>query len=217
VKRVGAEIADEPIVRNALLGTYTNFVNLLDLCAIAVPGGARQDGLPFGVSLVAAAGADRSLLPLAAHWHGEDVASGERPDTVSLAVVGAHLSGEPLNHQLVALGARLSQTIDTAPGYRLYALPDTEPAKPGLVGGGPADGPGIELEIWELPIESFGRLVASVPPPLAIGTVTLADGRTVKGFLCEADAVADARDITAHGGWRAWRASLGLAGSAPAG
>jgi allophanate hydrolase len=211
------EIADEPIVRNALLGTYTNFVNLLDLCAVAVPGGAREDGLPFGVSLVAAAGADRSLLALAAHWQGEDVASGDRTDTVSLAVVGAHLSGEPLNHQLVALGARLSQTIHTAPGYRLYALPDTQPAKPGLVGGGPVDGPGIELEIWELSIESFGRLVAGVQPPLVIGTVSLADGRSVKGFLCEADAVSDARDITAYGGWRAWRASLGPVGSAPAG
>jgi allophanate hydrolase len=212
-----AEIADEPIVRNALLGTYTNFVNLLDLCAVAVPGGAREDGGPFGVSLVAPAGADRSLLTLAAHWCGEDVAGEDRTNAVELAVVGAHLSGEPLNHQLVALGARLVETIATGPGYRLYALPDTQPAKPGLVGGGPADGPGIELEIWELSIEGFGRLVAGVPPPLVIGTVTLADGRTVKGFLCEADAVAGARDITAHGGWRAYRATLGLAGSAPVG
>jgi allophanate hydrolase len=212
-----AEIADEPIVRNALLGTYTNFVNLLDLCAVAVPGATREDGLPFGVSLVAPAGADRSLLTLAAHWRGEDVASADRTDTVSLAVVGAHLSGEPLNHQLVALGARLAETVATAPGYRLYALPDVEPAKPGLVGGGPADRPGIELEVWELSVEAFGRLVAGVPPPLVIGTVVLADGRTVKGFLCEADAVAGARDITAYGGWRAYRASLGLTGSAAVG
>lgn len=203
-----AEIADEPIARNALLGTYTNFVNLLDLCAVAVPGDAREDGAPFGVSLIAPAGADRSLLTLAAHWCGEHVADDARRDTVRLAVVGAHLSGEPLNHELVALGARLVETIATAPGYRLYALPGTQPAKPGLVGGGPAAGPGIELEIWELSIEAFGRLVAGVPPPLVIGTVTLADGRTVKGFLCEADAVAGARDITAHGGWRAYRAAL---------
>jgi len=212
-----ADIADEPIARNALLGTYTNFVNLLDLCAVAVPGGEREDGLPFGVSLVAPAGADRSLLALASQWNDEAFAQPDRTDTVRLAVVGAHLSGEPLNHQLVGLGARLVETIDTAPGYRLYALPDTEPAKPGMVGGGPADGPGIELEVWELGVEGFGRLVAGVPPPLAIGTVALADGRAVKGFLCEADAVAGARDITEFGGWRAYRASLGLAGTAPVG
>jgi allophanate hydrolase len=180
-----AEIADEPIVRNALLGTYTNFVNLLDLCAIAVPGGARDDGLPFGISLIAPAGADRALLALS-----------------------ADLSGEPLNGQLLALGARLVETVASAPGYRLYALPDTVPAKPGMVGGGPPGAPGIELEVWELSIEAFGRLVAGVPPPLVIGTVVLADGRAVKGFLCEAAAVAGAREITSFGGWRAYRASL---------
>ncbi len=210
-----AEVADEPIVRNALLGTYTNFVNLLDLCAIAVPGGAREDGLPFGVSLIAAAGADRSLLALAAHWRAEQLPAGPagRPDVVRLAVVGAHLSGEPLNHQLVGLGARLVETVAAAPGYRLFALPGTEPAKPGMVGGGPLRGPGIELELWELTEAAFGRLVAGVSPPLVIGTVVLADGRAVKGFLCEAHAVADAPEITAFGGWRAYRASLGLAGS----
>ncbi len=210
-----AEIADEPIVRNALLGTYTNFVNLLDLCAIAVPGGAREDGLPFGVQLIAPAGADRLLLTLAARWLSEPATEPTPSNHVQLAVVGAHLSGEPLNHQLVGLGARLVETINTAPGYRLFALPDTEPAKPGLVGGGPADGPGIELEIWELPLEGFGALVAGVPAPLCIGTVVLEDGRRVKGFLCEADAVAGAPDITSYGGWRAYRASLGLAGPAP--
>ena len=209
-----AEIADEPIVRNALLGTYTNFVNLLDLCAVAVPGGEREDGLPFGVQLIAPAGADRALLTLAARW-GRGRHRPRAPRRVQLAVVGAHLSGEPLNHQLVGLGASLVETIDTAPGYRLFALPDTEPAKPGLVGGGPADGPGIELELWELPVEGFGALVAGVPAPLCIGTVVLEDGRHVKGFLCEVDAVAAALEITSYGGWRAYRASLGLAGPAP--
>ena len=100
------------------------------------------------------------------------------------------------------------ETVASAPGYRLYALPDTVPAKPGMVGGGPLDAPGIELEVWELPIEAFGRLVAGVPAPLVIGTVVLEDGRAVKGFLCEADAVANAREITSFGGWRAYRASL---------
>ncbi|MDX6677925.1 MAG: allophanate hydrolase [Solirubrobacteraceae bacterium] len=211
-----AEIADEPLVRNALLGTYTNFVNLLDLCAIAFPGGAREDGLPFGVSLIAPAGADLALLELAAHWCAEQLPAAPAPDdgdSVRLAVVGAHLSGEPLNHQLVGLGGRLVETVAAAPGYRLFALPGSHPAKPGMVGGGPADGPGLELEIWELSLPAFGRFVAAVAPPLVIGTVVLDDGRAVKGFLCEADALAGADEITAFGGWRAYRASLGLAGS----
>ena len=96
-----------------------------------------------------------------------------RGDACALAVVGAHLSGEPLNHQLVALGARLVETVTSAPGYRLFALPDTEPPKPGMVNGGPSDGPGLELEVWELPVDGFGRFVAGVPAPLVIGTVAL--------------------------------------------
>jgi allophanate hydrolase len=209
-----AQIAEAPIARNSLLGTYTNFVNLLDLCAIAVPASVRADGLPFGVSLVAAGGGDDALLALGAHWRDEHrghAAAAATAGTVALAVVGAHLSGEPLNGQLVALGARRLETTRTAPTYRLYALPDTEPAKPGLVGGGPPAGRGIELEIWELPTEGFGRLVAGVPAPLSIGTVTLEDGRAVKGFLCESSATRDARDITQYGGWRAYRAAQGAA------
>jgi allophanate hydrolase len=205
-----AQIAEEPIAHNSLLGTYTNFVNLLDLCAIAVPASLRADGLPFGVSLIAPGGGDEALLALAAHWRDEHrgaAADAASAGTVALAVVGAHLSGEPLNGQLVALGARLAETTRTAPTYRLYALPDTEPAKPGLVGGAPPAGRGIELEIWELSTEGFGRVVAGVPAPLSIGTITLADGRAVKGFLCEASATADARDITQYGGWRAYRAA----------
>jgi allophanate hydrolase len=213
-----AEIAEEPIGRNALLGIYTNFVNLLDLCAVAVPAGTRADGLPFGVSLVAPAGAERALLALAGRW-GNEQPAGPAADapvgTVALAVAGAHLTGEPLNGQLVALGARLVETTRTAATYRLFELPASEPAKPGLVGGGPASGGGIEVEIWELATEAFGRFVAGVSWPLAIGTVALADGRRVKGFICEADAVAGAREITAHGGWRAYRA--GRLADAPAG
>ena len=213
-----AEIAEEPIVRNAQLGTYTNFVNLLDLSAVAVPASLRADGLPFGVSLVAPAGADRSLLTLAGRWCDEQPgrAAASGAGGVAVAVVGAHLTGEPLNGQLVALGARLLETTRTAATYRLFELPASTPAKPGLVGGGPAAGEGIEVELWELGTEAFGRLVAGVPWPLAIGTVMLADGRSVKGFICEADAVAGAREITAHGGWRAYRAAAALA-DAPAG
>ena len=149
------------------------------------------------MTLIAPAGCDRALLRLAASWHGEQMA-GAAPDaagggdTVRLAVVGAHLSGEPLNHQLVELGGRLVETVTSAPGYRLFALPDTQPPKPGMVNGGPSGGPGLELEVWELPVDGFGRLVAGVPAPLVIGTVALADGRTVKGFLCESSALAGA-------------------------
>ena len=203
------QIAAEPVVCNAVLGTYTNFVNLLDLCAIAIPGGARDDGLPFGVSLIAPAGAEPALLTLAARFLGEQAGRpADAPaDTVAVAVVGAHLTGEPLNGQLLALGGRLLATTRTAPTYRLFELPGSVPAKPGLVGGGVATGDGIEVELWELSTESFGRLTAGVSWPLAIGTVALADGRAVKGFICEADAVADAREITSHGGWRAYRAA----------
>jgi len=210
-----AEIAEQPIVRNAQLGTYTNFVNLLDLCAIAVPASARADGLPFGVSLIAPAGAERALLTLAGRWRDEQSGRAADPatDAIALAVVGAHLTGEPLNGQLTGLGARLLETTRTAPTYRLFELPGAVPAKPGLVGGGPPAGDGIEVEIWELAPESFGRLVAGVPPPLAIGTIELADGRLVKGYLCEADGVAGAREITAYGGWRAYRAAVGLTGA----
>lgn len=208
-----AEIAAEPIAHNALLGTYTNFVNLLDLCAVAVPAGAGGDAQPFGISLVAPAGADNRLLGLAARWRDEDgarVAGGAvTSGGIALAVVGAHLSGEPLNGQLVALGARLRETTRTAPTYRLFDLPGATPAKPGLVGGGRPTGPGIEVEIWELSTQALGQLLADVAAPLAIGTIVLDDGRTVKGFICEPDAVADAREITAHGGWRAYRASIG--------
>ena len=210
-----AEIAEEPFARNAQLGTYTNFVNLLDLCAVAVPAGLPGDEQPFGVSLIAPAGADAALLALAAHWRAERAgqpaaAGGGSSSTVALAVVGAHLSGEPLNGQLVGLGARLLETTRTAPTYRLFELPGAEPAKPGLVGGGAPTGRGIEVEIWTLATEAFGRLVAGVSAPLAIGTIALADGRSVKGFICEADAVAGAREITAHGGWRAYRAAVGI-------
>jgi allophanate hydrolase len=214
-----AEIAEEPIARNAQLGTYTNFVNLLDLCAIAVPAAAREDGLPFGVSLIAPAGGERALLTLAGRWREEEQAgprAGAAADTVAVAVVGAHLSGEPLNGQLVAAGGRLLETTRTAATYRLFDLPGAVPPKPGLVGGGAPGGEGIEVELWELSMEAFGRLVAGVSPPLAIGTIALADGRGVKGFICEADAVASAREITGFGGWRAYRAAAGLA-DAPTG
>ncbi len=216
-----AEIAADPVGRNAVLGTYTNFVNLLDLCAVAVPADPRRDGLPFGVSLIAPRDCDELLLGLAATWLGEPVepelappnpAAAPPAETVLLAVVGAHLSGQPLNGQLLAEGARLETSTRTAPLYRLYALAAADPAKPGLVQVSEDDGHAIEVEVWRLPAAGLGRLVAGVRPPLSIGAVALADGSSVPGFVCDPRvAQGDAREITAWGGWRAF-----LAGQAPA-
>ncbi len=220
-----AQIAEEPLQLNRNLGHYTNFVNLLDLCALAVPGVFRADGLPAGVTLIAGACNDHALAEIGSRFHrASRVPLGAtrfalptpaltRPtapvakasEEVVLAVVGAHLSGLPLNHQLTTRGARLLQATNTAPGYRLYALPGTVPPKPGLmrVANG---GVSVAVELWAMTYAAFGSFVAEVPPPLAIGTLTLADGRAVKGFLCESCAVSGAQDISTFGGWRAWLA-----------
>jgi allophanate hydrolase len=116
--------------------------------------------------------------------------------------VGAHLSGQPLEHELTGRGGRLVTTTRTAPVYRLYVLPGAVPPKPGLVRVA-AEGVGIEVEVWELPVSRLGDFLLGVPSPLAVGTVELADGTRVHGFLCEAYAVAGAPDISASGGWRA--------------
>ena len=223
VPTVAAMLAD-PLRLNAGLGTYTNFVNLMDLAAIAVPAGFNAAGAPFGVTLVGPAFSDAALAAIADRLHrnwadatlgatGRPLASTPAvrpaPDgLLRLAVVGAHLSGQPLNWQLTERGGRLLRTARTAPGYRLYALPGTAPRKPGLVRGDGAGG--IELEIWALPPAGFGAVVAEIPPPLGIGTIALADGTAVQGFLCEAHGVHGAEDITHLGGWRAY---VGWAGS----
>ncbi len=214
-----AQIAQAPVERNTNLGYYTNFVNLLDLCALAVPGVYRADGLPAGVTLIAQANSDFFLAEIGARLHrASGVRMGATPfelpavavkvalpatahDEIVLAVVGAHLSGLPLNHQLTARGARWIAAAKTAPDYRLYALPATVPPKPGMVRVASA-GACIDVELWGMTPAAFGAFVAAVPPPLAIGTVLLADGRSVKGFVCEAWAVSGAEDISAHGGWR---------------
>ena len=220
-----ADLIADPLGPNTRLGTYTNFVNLLDLAAVAVPAGLRRDGVPWGVTFVAPAWRDADLLALGARWHstvGGNLGATSHPlppappsrpvaapaaDTVRLAVVGAHLSGLPLNHQLTDRGARLVWTGTTAPSYRLYALPNTTPPKPGLVRVA-ANGAALALEVWELSISAFGSFVAAVPPPLCIGTVTLSTGESVKGFLCEPAALVGAEDITHFGGWRAYRAQI---------
>ncbi|MER6785897.1 allophanate hydrolase [Streptomyces sp. NPDC000658] len=189
-----AEVAADPLGANARLGRFTNSTNLFDLAAVAVPAG-EVNGLPFGVMLIGPAHTDERLTRIAALL---------RPEA-RVAVVGAHLSGQPLNSQLLALGGRLDRTTATAPVYRLHAL-RTSPPKPGLVRVGAEDGSGaaIETEVWRLPAEGLGSLLAALPRPMALGPVELADGARVPGFLCEPSALADAEDITAYGGWRAY-------------
>lgn len=213
-----AEMAADPVGANSMLGRYTNFVNLLDLCALAVPVTLAGDGTAAGMTLIAPAGHDAALasfgrafqaaggLPLGAT--GEPLppqadwpASGA-PGKIEIAVVGAHLSGMPLNGELTALGGCFVRATTTTADYRLYALPGGPPLRPGLLR---ADGGGkIAVEVWSLPPEGFGRFVAGIPAPLGIGTLALADGTRVKGFLCEAIATQGARDITDFGGWRAF-------------
>ncbi len=198
-----AEVEADPIAVNLRLGTFTAGANPLDLCAAAVPCGWRDDGVPFGVTLLGPAFADPIVAAAAARLAGEpDPPAPAWVGWTDLIVVGAHLSGEPLNGQLTARGGRLVRTAATARDYRLYALP-TEPPKPGLVRVGQG-GAAVEAEVWRLPTDAFGSFVADVPAPLAIGTVRLADGSAAKGFLCEASALDGADDITAFGGWRAY-------------
>ncbi|MDX3309415.1 allophanate hydrolase [Streptomyces sp. ME08-AFT2] len=186
-----AEVAADPLGANARLGRFTNSTNLFDLAAVAAPAG-EVNGLPFGVMLVGPAHTDERLTRIAALL---------QPET-RLAVVGAHLTGQPLNPQLLAVGARLDVTTTTAPLYRLHAL-RTSPPKPGLehVGEG---GAAVEAEVWRLPAEGLGRLLSTLPRPMALGRVHLSDGSSVPGFLCEPGALTDAEDITPHGSWRAY-------------
>lgn len=201
------EVAADPVQRNTDLGYYTNFVNLMDLAAVAVPAGFRDTGLPFGVSFIGRTFSDDALLSLAGRFTGSEVHEAAAPGCIAVAVVGAHLTGQPLNWQLTTRGARLIKTSKTAPGYRLYALSGTKPPKPGLVRAEGFSGPGIEVEVWAVPTHRFGSFVAEVPPPLGIGNTTLEDGSSVKSFICEPYAIADAAEITHLGGWRNYLAS----------
>ncbi|NUP50369.1 MAG: allophanate hydrolase [Catenulispora sp.] len=186
-----AEVAADPVGANSRMGRYTNFANLLDLAAVAVPAGFVEQ-LPFGVMLTGLAGHDGALAELAARFAAPPV---------QIAVFGAHLRGQPLNRQLVTLGGSLVEAVGTAPGYRLFALATT-PAKPGLVRVA-SQGSAIPGELWSLPAAGFAELIATLPAPMTIGAVNLSDGRTVPGFLCEPAALESAVDITTAGGWRA--------------
>ena len=220
-----SEIAEAPLELNSHLGFYTNFVNLLDLSAVAIPTGFRADGLPFGVSLIGTAFCEAALLELGDRLHRKLVTTlggSQRSLTATpvliaatppngcllMAVVGAHLAGQPLNLQLTQRRGRLVRTCRTDSSYRFYALKGTVPAKPGLVRTPGFVGPGIEVEIWALPEDTVGSFVEGVPPPLAIGTLHLEDGTLVKGFLVEPSAVEDATEITRFGGWRSYLQSL---------
>lgn len=214
----------EPIARNSELGYYTNFVNFFDLAALSIPTSARSDGLPAGITLIGKCGSDHLLAAAGeaiqakfdrldttrVQYQGShSVVADPLPyvePTVQVAVVGAHLEGQPLNWQLLERGARKLLSTSTSKNYRLYVLPDSVPPKPGLArvmkGGG-----AIELELWEIPQRNFGSFVVEIPAPLGIGSVQLSDGRYVKGFICEPWALDGAQDISFHGGWRAYLAS----------
>ncbi|HEY2383080.1 MAG TPA: allophanate hydrolase [Terriglobia bacterium] len=200
IYRLEAVLAD-PVRSNSNLGFYTNFVNLMDLAAIAVPAGFRRDGLPFGVSFIGPAFTDGALLQLSGRYLGEIAKADTAPGCVPVAVAGAHLTGQPLNYQLTDRGARLIRTCRTSPEYRLYAL-ETTPPKPGLVRDPEFSGSGIEVEVWAIPENTFGSFVAAIPAPLGIGSITLEDGSVLKGFICEQAGLASAQEITRFGGWR---------------
>jgi allophanate hydrolase len=203
-----ADVAADPVGANSRLGIYTNFCNLFDLCAVAVPAGAA-DGGAFGVSVLARPFADRVAVDLAARLSGnpQPAPAAFGPPAVALLVVGAHRTGQPLNHQLTERGARQVAIVRTAPTYKLYAL-DTEPPKPGLARSA-ADGAAIEGELWELSPAALGTFLAALPEPMALGPVQLADGRTVVGFGCEPAALDGAREITAYGSWPAYMQQKG--------
>jgi allophanate hydrolase len=219
-----AQMQADPVALNRNLGAYTNFVNLLDYAALSVPSSMRPDGLPFGITLIGRCGSDLQLAELGQRYHqatgltlgatGEALPAPEpipgiaHAPSVKVAVVGAHLSGMPLNTQLTERGATLLHTAETAPNYRFYALPGTTPPKPGLLRVADGEGGRIALEVWDMPLAHYGSFVALIPSPLGIGSVELADGSRVQGFLCEAEATRGAQDITSFGGWRAYMRSL---------
>ena len=210
------EMKQEPIRFNSQFGTYTNFTNLADLSALALPAPLRDDGLPAGITLIAPAWHDRALADFGLRWQQQLAlplgATGlpftahaplaPSPHHVRVAVVGAHLRGMPLNFQLTTRDAAFVEATHTAPHYRLYALANTQPQKPGIARD--TAGAAIEVELWDIPLARFGEFVAEIPAPLGIGSLELSDGRWVKGFICEPAALNDATDITEFKGWRHW-------------
>jgi allophanate hydrolase len=219
-----AQMQADPVALNRNLGAYTNFVNLLDYAALSVPSSIRSDGLPFGITLVGPCASDWQLADLGQRYHHTtgllqgatslplpasiSIAGLKKPATVQVAVVGAHLSGMPLNGQLTERGATLVSSTQTLPDYKLYALPNTTPPKPGLLRVSPGSGHSIAVEVWEMPLQNYGSFVALIPAPLGIGTLQLMDGSLVQGFICEPQAMLGALEVSHFGGWRAYIASL---------
>lgn len=207
-----ADLEADPIGPNSRFGTYTNFVNLLDMCGMAFPLGARTDERPASVTLLARGGQDRLVASIASalsqKGEGSPAIAAPEADGIEIVVVGAHLSGMPLNRELLALKGSFCRKATTTADYRLFALPNTVPPKPGLLRVAPGQGGAIEVEVWKLSPDGFGRFVAAIPGPLGIGTLQLADGTSAKGFLVEAVAVEGGKDITSFGGWRAYVAAM---------
>jgi allophanate hydrolase len=211
------DLKDDPITPNSNFGTYTNFVNLLNMCGIAVPTPARSDGRPGSVTLLAKAGQDHLLASVAlaleaagdrtlgaTHWPvvQQPLLPAEQYNTITIAVCGAHMSGLPLNADLISRGATFVSTARTRADYALYALPGGPPFRPGLVRIAPGQGREIALELWAIPLVGFGSFMQTIPSPLGIGTVHLSNGEKVFGFLCESQAVEGAQDITELADWR---------------
>lgn len=219
-----SELEADPITKNSHMGAYTNFVNFADLAALALPNTIRADGLPSGVTFIAAAWMDQALAHFGQTWQqttalnlGTSTQQYQKTSEISgktsvkLAVVGAHLTGMPLNFQLTSRCATLLKQTETAAHYQLFALANTQPAKPGLAYT--QHGQSIQVEVWDVPMARFGEIVAEVPAPLGIGNVQLADGTWVKGFICEGYALEHATNISQFGGWRAYIQQLSQAQS----
>ncbi|WP_122435372.1 allophanate hydrolase [Pseudomonas viridiflava] len=214
-----AELLAEPVLRNSELGYYTNFVNLLDYAAVAVPSTFMDNGLPWGVTLFGRAFTDQYLLSLADAFQRHTalpLISGNTPptpttvarnDMARLVVCGAHLDGLALNGQLKQRGARLLEATQSSPDYQLYALAGGPPFRPGMVRVA-EDGVAIEVEVWELPSAELGSFLTGIPAPLGLGKVQLADGRWETGFICEPYGLEGARNISELGGWRAYLRQL---------
>jgi len=216
-----AEVTAEPLLRNSDNGAYTNFVNLLDMSALAIPAGFTPAGLPFGITFIAEALHDQQLFKLGQAWLAkesrligalgvdmkEPLISPDLATTIAVAVCGAHLSGMPLNGQLQERQASLREATHTAACYRLFALPGGPPKRPGLMRT--EDGVAIEVEVYDVPSAHVGSFLAGIPQPLGLGQVELASGEWVTGFICEPCGIEGATDVSSFGGWRGYIASLG--------
>ena len=215
------DVEADPIQLNSNLGYYTNFMNLLDYAAIALPAGILASGLPFGITLFGPAFSDRLLLSVGAQWQKLTdltlgatqqkvtntalvLSSSAADSQIDIAVCGAHLSGFPLNNQLTERGGVLVKTCNTSTDYRFYALAGGPPFRPGLIRVDDESGSAIEVEVWRLPVSNIGTFLQGIEQPLGLGKVQLDDNSWVSSFICEGYAINTAEDITHFGGWKAY-------------